>query len=191
MWPREGALCGCWWAMREVELSTARCLQVTFRSGQGCGLCIFDLPMSKTDPQALGKKRTHSCTCSTNEALCPVKVARKLHDAALQHSPAGAHPLQGMRPLWPSANGKFVSKRAATSTFQKLAVMVGIDSRITGHMCRVTGAQAMAAAGVDLWLIQAFCRWGSRAVLEYVRDCQLHCFWRCTPICNDFARRYR
>ena len=29
----------------------------------------------------------------------------------------------------------------------------------------------MAAAGVDIWLIQAFCRWGSRAVLEYVRDC--------------------
>ena len=31
----------------------------------------------------------------------------------------------------------------------------------------------MAVAGVDLWLIQAFCRWGSEAVLGYVRDCQL------------------
>ena len=31
----------------------------------------------------------------------------------------------------------------------------------------------MAVAGVDIWLIQAFCRWGSRAVLEYVRDCHL------------------
>ena len=31
----------------------------------------------------------------------------------------------------------------------------------------------MAVAGIELWLIQAFCRWGSRAVLEYVRDCQL------------------
>ena len=26
---------------------------------------------------------------------------------------------------------------------------------------------------MDIWLIQAFCRWGSRAVLEYVRDCHL------------------
>ena len=78
-----------------------------------------------------------------------------------------------MRPLWPSAQGKFVSKRAATRTFQKLASLAGVDSRITGHMCRVTGAQAMAVAGVDLWLTQAFCRWGSGAVLEYVRDCQL------------------
>ena len=173
MLPGEGTLCGCWWAMLEVELSTAWCMQVSFRSGRGCGLCIFDLPVSKADPQALGKKRTHSCTCETNEVLCPVKVARNLHGAALRHSPAGAHPLPGMRPLWPSAQGKFVSKRAATRTFQKLASLAGVDSRITGHMCRVTGAQAMAVAGVDLWLIQAFCRWGYGAVLEYVRDCQL------------------
>ena len=31
----------------------------------------------------------------------------------------------------------------------------------------------MAVAGVDVWLIQAFCRWGSRAVVEYIRDCHL------------------
>ena len=79
VWPREGTLCGCWWAMRKVELSTARCVQVSFRNGRGCGLCIFDLPMSKADPQAMGKKRTHSCTCESDEVLCPVKVARKLH----------------------------------------------------------------------------------------------------------------
>ena len=31
----------------------------------------------------------------------------------------------------------------------------------------------MALAGIELWLIQASCRWSSRAVLECVRDCQL------------------
>ena len=43
------------------------------------------------------------------------------------------------------------------------------------HWARVpvVGAQAMAVAGVDVWLIQAFCRWGSRAVVEYIRDCHL------------------
>ena len=176
MWPREGTLCGCWWAMREVELSTARCMQVTFLGGPGCGRCVFDLPVTKADPQALGKKRTHTCACSTiagSEALCPVKVALKLHRAATQHGPVGAHPLPGMRPLWPAVSGKFVSKRAATATFQKLAVLTAVDSQVTGHACRVTGAQAMAVAGVDVWLIQAFCRWGSRVILEYIRDCHL------------------
>ena len=28
-----------------------------------------------------------------------------------------------------------------------------MDSRITGHACRVTGAQAMAVAGIELWLV--------------------------------------
>ena len=37
MWPREGTLCGCWWAMREVELSTALCMQATFLGGPDCG----------------------------------------------------------------------------------------------------------------------------------------------------------
>ena len=92
--------------------------------------------------------------------LCPVKVARKLHHGAFHHCPDGAHPI----PLWPSVEGQFVSKREATLTFQKLAALTGTDARITGHACRVTGAQAMAVAGVDIRLIQAFCRWGSRAV---------------------------
>ena len=67
-----------------------------------------------------------------------------------------------MRPLWPAVSGKFVSKRAATATFQKLAVLTAVDSQ-----------QAMAVAGVDVWLIQAFCLWGSRVILEYIRDCHL------------------
>ena len=68
IFPREGTLCGAWWAMREVELSTARCMQVTFLGGEGCGRCVFDLPVTKTDPQALGKKRTHACACSATVA---------------------------------------------------------------------------------------------------------------------------
>ena len=174
-WPREGTLCGCWWAMREMELSTIRCSQVSFKAGPGCGSCTFDLPVSKTDTQALGKRRTHTCTCSAagGRSLCPVKTARDLHAAARSFAPAGANPDPGMRPLWPTRRGQFPSKKSVTLTFQKLAGLSGVDVRITGHVCRVTGAQAMAVAGIELWLIQAFCRWGSRAVLEYVRDCQL------------------
>ena len=51
MWPREGTLCGCWWAMREVELSTAWCMQITFLGGPDCGRCVIDLPVTKSDPQ--------------------------------------------------------------------------------------------------------------------------------------------
>ena len=33
----------------------------------------------------------------------------------------------------------------------------------------------MAKAGMEIWAIQLFCRWGSDAVLGYVRDAPLHC----------------
>ena len=79
--------------------------------------------------------------------LCPVKVARKLYHGAFHHCPDGPHPIPEMRPLCPTVDGQFVSKRAATLTFQKLAALTGTDARITGHACRVTGAQAMAVAG--------------------------------------------
>ena len=130
MFTREGTLCGSWWVMREVELSTARCMQVEFL--KGCGRCVFNLPITKTDPQALGKKRS--------ESMCPVKVARKLYRGAVHHGPIGAHPIPAMRPLWPSAGGQFITKSAATLTVQKLAALTVTDTRVTGHACRVTGA---------------------------------------------------
>ena len=40
----------------EIEVSAARCLQVAFLGGPGCGRCVFDLPVSKTDPQAVGEE---------------------------------------------------------------------------------------------------------------------------------------
>ena len=93
-WPREGALCGCWWAMREVELATTRCKQVSFVKGPGCGVCEIDLPVSKSDVQALGKRRRLSGASEAErrlgEALCPVKVVRMLWDAAREFSPPGA-----------------------------------------------------------------------------------------------------
>ena len=107
--------------------------------------CVFNLPVTKTDPEALGKKRTHACTCSAHvgggESLCSVKVARKYH-CAVHHKPAGAHPIPAMRPLWPSVGGQLITKSAASLTFQKLAALTGTDTRVIGHACRVTGAQA-------------------------------------------------
>ena len=39
---------------------------------------------------------------------------------------------------------------------------------------RVSGAQGMATAGMDLWAIQLLGRWGSTAVHGYVREAHLN-----------------
>ena len=72
---------------------------------------------------------------------CPVKVAKAVHsrlgDAALSHTELP------------------VSKQKASHVDQKLDVLCGVDSRVTGHVCRVTGAQAMVVSGVELGLVWA------------------------------------
>ena len=47
------------------------------------------------------------------------------------------------------------------------------SERISGHTLRVTGAQGLARAGVDTWAVQLLGRWGSSAVLGYIRDVPL------------------
>jgi hypothetical protein len=55
--------------------------------------------------------------------------------------------------------------------YQSLVDKVGSSNlRITGHSPRVTGAQRMALAGISEWRIQTFGRWGSSAVLSYIRE---------------------
>lgn len=49
------------WMLREIEVAFARAGDVELSS---CGkLVTWRLPVSKTDPQALGKRRTLGCTC--------------------------------------------------------------------------------------------------------------------------------
>ena len=57
------------------------------------------------------------------------------------------------------------------AAFQRLPAQTpdGLQ-RWTGHSLRVTGAQGLAAAGVDTWAIQLIGRWGSEAVLGYIRE---------------------
>ena len=148
-----------------------RCVAVGGQCGrsscplQGACKCPSAMGVSKADPQALGKKPTHSCTCESNEVLCPVKVAWKLRGAALRHSP-DTRSLGCGRCGSTRKNGE-QERSKSPPAWQELTP----ESR--GTCVGSRGAQAVAVAGVDLWLIQAFCRWSSGAVLEFVRDCQL------------------
>jgi hypothetical protein len=54
---------GCWWLLREVELSNASVGDVTFTSK---GKPQLLLPVSKADASALGEMRSHECACETN-----------------------------------------------------------------------------------------------------------------------------
>ena len=62
------------------------------------------------------------------------------------------------------------------ATFVHAAGLLGVPTvspdgseAITGHSLRVTGAQGFARLGLDTWTIQLIGRWGSDAILRYIR----------------------
>ena len=186
--PKEATEVACHWALREIEISSARVGAVSFQEGSGCGIASFDLPASKADVHALGKVRSHGCACP---AACPVLALRKLFRFAVGESGSGSasgcFPCVGevrprdpnlnkaiaLRPLCPTPAGGCPTKAGMTAVFQRFGLELGVSKRITGHMPRVSGAVHLARAGLEVWKIQIFCRWGSDVVLKYIQDSPL------------------
>jgi hypothetical protein len=172
---RDVILVGSWWLLREVELAAATLSQLSFaedpgaKEGQECGIATLLLPVSKSDVQALGKSRSLRCSCPS--PLCPVGAAKRLFLSA-KARPSSSGCADHLIPLIADLEGAPVSKANLVKSFRALATAAGMPptTRITGHSCRVTGAQRMAAAGISEWRIQVFGRWGSDAVLRYIRE---------------------
>ena len=66
-------------------------------------------------------------------------------------------------PLFPTARGTACSKEAMSATILHAAELLGVElvapdgsERVSGHSLRATGAQGLAAAGVETWAIELF-----------------------------------
>eukprot|EP00972_Heterocapsa_arctica_P068182 10068478-Heterocapsa_arctica.AAC.1 len=77
-------------------------------------------------------------------------------------------------PLMCNPCGQPISKATIVEVYRALAEAAGAEhANLTGHSARVAGAMRMALAGHSEWLIQLFGRWGSSAVLLYIREALL------------------
>ena len=171
-------VCGCFWMLRELELS---CALVCHVSVDLANLTVcWRLPSSKTDVMALGKERSWGCVCTEGGASpCPVHAV--LSQLALLTAQFGdVRVRDGSLPMFPSVSGVFVEKRHVVTSLEHIATAVGeplVDAsgvrRYGGHSLRVTGARTLAALGVNLALIQLMARWSSDVVLRYVAEAPL------------------
>ena len=143
----------------------------------------FHLPASKTDVRAIGTAREHGCSRGrVPSPSCPVHSAWDQLTFLRQHFPDKwqlGRPSADL-PLFPAARGTACTKEAMTATIVHTAALLGVEvaapggsERVSGHSLRATGAQGLAAAGVDTWAIELLGRWGSDAVRGYIRDARL------------------
>ena len=182
--PRNAIVIGSWFLTRELELSSASAasLELSFPS-PGIPQVRFHLPASKSDVLATGVAREHGCSCRGGpSAACPAHAAWDHLTFLRERFPTYWQPSSSPMdlPLFPAASGAACSKDAMTATIVRAATLLGVElsapdgsERVAGHSLRATGAQGLAAAGVDTWAIELLGRWGGEAVRGYIRDARL------------------
>ena len=184
--PRNMLICGAFWLLREIEVSTLRASLVELSvASDGLARVRLHLPASKTDQAALGVARSHGCACQPGRAASPHCPVHSVWDQLLllrRRFPqrwALDRP-DSQLPLFPTEGGTACAKQAVTATIVAAADMLSFpraapdgSERVSGHSLRATGAQGLAKAGLELWAIQLLGRWGSDAIKSYVRDAHL------------------
>ena len=169
---------GAAFLLREIELSYARLSHIRFnRSKLRVSL---DLPVSKTDPTAVGCTRVWGCTCQDFEIANDCVYHAAVAHVAAVHAVLGIasdDPLAQALPLFPDSSGETVSKASVVMTIEHLASLLeeplhdaqGLR-RFGGHSMRVTGAQWLGLLGFGVEHVKTFGRWASDTVVRYIGE---------------------
>ena len=167
-----------WFMLRELEISFARDTHLTLH-GEEVQLLV---PVHKTNSMGSMTVRSLQCACGIRDhPLCP------WHSAERHLIRLAAHPhrrADGYLPLFPLQNGDAASKHLLVKAFRHTLEAAGLETTLQddsgrllekygGHCLRVSGAQFLAAAGVQVALIQLLGRWSSSAVERYVQNAPL------------------
>jgi len=167
---------GTYLVTREVELPFAKAAHA--RIDRGEKKFILLLPVSKKkNPRAIGCERYWHRLCKNGEGLrpdCPHYAV--VSQFAILREKFGEDMLHSL-PLFLDRHGMVATK--ATVILALEATVRGYGGPTVGangtrhhggHSLRVTGAQKLAATGVEIVKIMVLARWSSEVVLRYVED---------------------
>ena len=171
----------CFFVIREIEAAFA--LAKHWNLDYGCKTITWHLPVSKTDPTAVGCYRSWGCVCTSTSSTgsdCPWHVAYEYWNALTTRFGDCNGKLPDDLPLFPDDCGRVVTKAEMVEAIENLADAVGERlhteagcKRFGGHTPRVTGAQYWASIGLEVFKIQILARWGSPVILRYVSEAPL------------------
>lgn len=169
---------GVGFIMREIEVSFALVRHVSFDIAKRT--VVLQLPVSKKDPRAIGCSRALQCMCrGPQERRKDCVHCAIVAQIELVRERFGPELPEDM-PLFPTRAGRAAEKAAVikmlVATVEKYGGQVqaeGGAQTIGGHSLRVTGAQRLAALGVDSVKIMVLARWAGPTILRYVREAPL------------------
>ena len=172
--PSSFAVLGTFYMTREIEITCAGFADI--RLDEERSELTWRLPVSKTDPRALGTTRTWGCVCGGDRSLvCPLHAFK---DHSIVHAALATElgVSSSMLPLFPDQFGKEVSKANAVATIVQLASRCGeavTDTRgrqlFGGHSLRTGGAVTLSGLGLDSVRIECLARWHSPMLAHYAR----------------------
>ena len=175
----DALIVGSWWLMRELELASLDFTEVVVNTA--LKQAEIRLSCSKSDCKAVGRGRTHGCSCDADGPeveYCPFHSVMRHRQRVLRLFPE-AEAVEAF-PFFPTTEGGRVTKAAFQQSVELAATMLGLPTRgprgeafFTGHVCRRTGAEALTAAGVDVPTVQIFGRWGKSTVMRYCLEAPL------------------
>ena len=169
----------CWFMLRGLEIASAILEDVTF--DHNAKVVTWKLPVHKTDTTGKGTRRSHKCLCPSEGHISPICP---YHAALFQKEELRKHRWTcATTPFFANSQGLELSKAAVAWT----AVMAALYLQQSDieqwnfnqlqswaeHAFRVSGAQMLARANLELYLIQLLGRWGSRAIERYVQEAPL------------------
>ncbi len=175
---RDMVVVALWYMLREVEISAALAHHLQIHHDH-INLLI---PTYKTDSFGKLTERSLRCSCRVRlHPLCPwhagerhlIRLQARLDEGNRQHSY-----------LFPQPDGSAATKPQVVAAIRMVLQSAGIQlqrpdgtgnmkDRFHGHCLRVSGAQMLAAAGVQVQLIQLLGRWTSISVQRYTQDAAL------------------
>ena len=168
---------GCsFFILREIEISLALWKSISFDTTKHT--VTWMLAASKCDFKALGKVRTWGCVCSEADGNepCPYHALRAQRQLVEDTLGMTGSELDAC-PVFPTRDGSVCDKTQVVRIFRAIGILLGLTpevaDEISGHLCRVSGAQHLARLGFDIVLIKLMARWDSMVVLRYIAEAPL------------------
>jgi len=167
---------GTFFVLREMELSTSLASSVAVNKEKL--QVTVALPVSKTDPKAIGYTHLWGCVCGgrLDTPCCHHALIVQLvwlDRAFLDVARAGLA-------VFPQCNGDTASEASVVKPIEHITGMFGEDlvdqqgrNRFGGHCIRVTWARRIARLPIPTAMITLLARWFSVVILHYIREASL------------------